>query len=156
MCIKISISDNRRIFGIVVATIILSSLIGIPLFSDSFAMKAKGKASWKYGSATSGIVCGDRLCSEIPNKESEYISNIKLQSQDSKQIVNCTDGEILIKGTHCVAYEISETFVNNAYIDEEFNSLIIEVNPYNSGTLVIDLFPQIISSMFMILIGAQE
>ena len=156
MGLKISVSENKRIFGIISATIILSSLVGIPLVSDSFAMKAKGKAGWKYGSATSGIVCGDRLCSEIPNVEPGYVSNMKLQSQDIRQTVNCTDGEILIRGTHCVAYEVSETFVSNAYVDEELSSLIIEVDPYNGGTLVIDLSPQIISGMFMILIDDQE
>ena len=51
---------------------------------------------------------------------------------------------------------MSETFVNNAYVDEEFNSVIIEVDPYNGGTLVIDLPPQMISDIFMILTDDQE
>ena len=153
---KVSVSDNRRIFGILVAVIILSSLIGLPLVSDSFAMKAKGKTAWKYGSATSGIVCGDRLCSEIPNEKSEYNSNMKSPSENTKLKVNCTESEILIRGTQCVPYKISGTFVINAHVDEKFNSLTIEVDPYNGGTFVIDLSPQIISDVFMVLIDGQE
>ncbi|MDH3361748.1 MAG: hypothetical protein OEL56_06985 [Nitrosopumilus sp.] len=81
---------------------------------------------------------------------------MKLQSQDIRQTVNCTDSEILIRDNYCVAYKVSETFVNNAYVNEEFNSLIIQVNPYNDGTLVIGISPQIISEIFMILIDGQE
>ena len=58
--------------------IVLTAVIGTNLISDSFAMKAKGKPIWKYGSATSSIVCGDRLCSEISNEKNGYLSSIEL------------------------------------------------------------------------------
>ena len=64
--------------------IVLTAVIGTNLISDSFAMKAKGKPIWKYGSATSSIVCGDRLCSEISNEKNGYLSSIELQTQDKK------------------------------------------------------------------------
>lgn len=38
-------------------------------FVEAKAMKAEGKPVWRYGSATAGIVCGDRLCSEIPRED---------------------------------------------------------------------------------------
>ena len=40
---------------------------------DADALKSKGTPSWRYGSATAGIVCGDRLCSEVEN-ENLYVS----------------------------------------------------------------------------------
>jgi len=33
--------------------------------NEASADQASGKPAWQYGSATSSIVCGDRLCSEI-------------------------------------------------------------------------------------------
>jgi len=35
------------------------------LSQDVFALKGQGVSTSKYGSATAGIVCGDRLCSEV-------------------------------------------------------------------------------------------
>ena len=45
----------------------LTLVIGLAfVFSaEADATKAQGKSGWKYGSATAGIVCGDKLCSEI-------------------------------------------------------------------------------------------
>ena len=34
------------------------------LTTNANAMISEGKSGWKYGSATAGIVCGDKLCSE--------------------------------------------------------------------------------------------
>ncbi|NJK78312.1 MAG: hypothetical protein HC944_06480, partial [Nanoarchaeota archaeon] len=33
---------------------------------SAFADKSKGTPTRSYGSANAGIVCGDRLCSEVP------------------------------------------------------------------------------------------
>ena len=37
--------------------------------NEIFAEKASGKPIWQYGSATTHIVCGDRLCSETSNQK---------------------------------------------------------------------------------------
>jgi len=53
----------------------LGLLVLLPLFTvalttnlvdDADAIKAQGKPTTQYGSKTASIVCGDRLCSEIP------------------------------------------------------------------------------------------
>ncbi len=41
-------------------------------FMDADATKAKGVSTSQYGSATAGIVCGDRLCSEYPGGRAEF------------------------------------------------------------------------------------
>ena len=61
-----------------------------------------------------------------------------------------------VQGAECTRYEISETFVTETYVDKKLNSIIIGVDPYNEGTLVIEPSQQTISGIFMILIGGQE
>ena len=156
MKISRGIIFNRHLPTLAIATIIFTGLIGISLVSDSFAMKAQGKSVWKYGSATSHIVCGDRLCSEIPDGKAGYTSMMKSPVQDTKPKATCMEDEILIKGAQCAPYEVSGTFVTGAYVDEKSNSIVIGTDPYNGGTLVIDLSPRIVSDMFMILIDGQE
>ena len=48
---------------------LFTSPLTINYFPDAEALKSKGKPAWKYGSATAGIVCGDRLCSEISEEK---------------------------------------------------------------------------------------
>ena len=59
----------------------LGLLILLPLFTvalttnlvnDADAIKAQGKSTNQYGKATASIVCGDRLCSEIPGGRAAF------------------------------------------------------------------------------------
>jgi len=47
---------------------LFTSSLTMDYFTESDATKSKGTPSMKYGSATSGIVCGDMLCSEANGK----------------------------------------------------------------------------------------
>ncbi len=61
---------------------LLVSGLTIDYFPDAEATKSKGTPLTKYGSATSGIVCGDRLCSE---QDSSQTSTTKITEPKSKQ-----------------------------------------------------------------------
>jgi len=59
----------------------LGLLILLPLFTvalttnlvnDADAIKAQGKTTNQYGSKTASIICGDRLCSEIPGGRAAF------------------------------------------------------------------------------------
>lgn len=51
----------------VLLSVIFLSLLTISLsFDGVYALTGEGVSSSKYGSATKGTVCGDKLCSEIP------------------------------------------------------------------------------------------
>lgn len=70
-------------FLILVGILVLSNL---SISQEVDALKAEGKSAWKYGSATAGIVCGDRLCSESETEnfeqrstEMEDISDIRYE-----------------------------------------------------------------------------
>jgi len=56
------------IFSIVfMVTILMTAGIvaSVSLLEDAEAAKAQGKTTKKFGKQTTGIVCGDRLCSEV-------------------------------------------------------------------------------------------
>lgn len=66
---------------------LFSAPLSVDYLQDAEALKAKGKPAWKYGSATAGIVCGDRLCSEISNEDdnsqvSETVPEETIQEQE--------------------------------------------------------------------------
>ena len=60
------------------------------IIGDADATKSKGTPAWSYGKANQKIVCGDRLCSEIPGgyeswKESQSSSSEKRSSGESSK-----------------------------------------------------------------------
>lgn len=48
---------------------LFSGLILAGQIEDADAAKASKVKSWKYGSKTKGVVCGDKLCSEKYGKK---------------------------------------------------------------------------------------
>jgi hypothetical protein len=77
---------TSRVFVVFVILAIFVTFLTINYFEEANALQSKGTTSSKYGSATGGIVCGDRLCSEtsepdvkqmVQPKQSEKISNQK-------------------------------------------------------------------------------
>ena len=52
------------IVGALLATVAIACAAGLAV-DDAAALKASGTTVPRYGSATAGIVCGDRLCSEV-------------------------------------------------------------------------------------------
>ena len=52
--------------------ILLTATIATSEIQYADALKGQGVGSSKYGSATKGMICGDRLCSEIPGGRAAY------------------------------------------------------------------------------------
>ena len=79
------LKKNRLFVGELVLLLVLiplfTSVLTIDYFSDAEAIKSKGTSLTKYGSTT-GIVCGDKLCS----KQNSFQSNtIKIKNAELKQ-----------------------------------------------------------------------
>jgi len=69
--------------------------------NEASADQASGKPAWQYGSATSSIVCGDKLCSEIEqSSDPEFIGvepPLKQVAQGiEREAVVCNEGLVLI------------------------------------------------------------
>jgi len=60
---------------------LFTSVLTIDYFSDAEATKSKGTSLTKYGSTT-GIVCGDKLCSE---QDSFQVNTTKIKNEELKQ-----------------------------------------------------------------------
>ena len=74
---------DRTIFQVILflgIVTLFTSPLTVSYLSEADAIKAEGKPAWRYGSATEGIVCGDRLCNEIVYKYVEPQNQKKLPS----------------------------------------------------------------------------
>jgi hypothetical protein len=97
------------IFIITFSTILTFGLV--ESFQDAEALKSKGTYLPKYGSATKGIVCGDKLCSEISNKVSSLHGIDDISPQNLRTITE----KVFI-----YAYPMLENYktMYNAAVDE--------------------------------------
>ena len=84
----------------------LTLVLGLALVfsAEADATKAQGKSGWKYGSATAGIVCGDKLCSENSKPAMEEKVQVTKDSPPLAQFKNgialsqveCDEGLLLV------------------------------------------------------------
>ncbi len=59
-------NKTLKYFGLLAILPLLTVAITINYAPEADALKGQGVSAARYGSATSKIVCGDRLCSEVP------------------------------------------------------------------------------------------
>ena len=59
------------IIPLVLSIGVTPALLFADIIPEADALKAEGKPTMRYGSTTAGIVCGDRLCSEIEQTKQE-------------------------------------------------------------------------------------
>jgi len=64
----------------------VTPVLSFDFIPEADALKSKGNPLLKYGSATKGIVCGDRLCSEISNEVKSLHGIDDISSQDLRTI----------------------------------------------------------------------
>ena len=70
---------TRKITSITItaAILLLSTALVTPIFDDAHALKSDGVEIRKYGAATSNLVCGDILCSEVGKKQTmRHVSQV--------------------------------------------------------------------------------
>ena len=90
----------------------LGLLVILPLFTvalttnfvnDADATKAQGKSTTQYGHKTIGIVCGDRLCSEIPGGRAAFdAGTVPVEEEEIKET------EVTLEETMAVTAETIE------------------------------------------------
>ena len=104
--------DNHAIRFVIISLVISFGITTVlPLFGEiqeAEAMKGEGVLTKKFGSATAGIVCGVKLCSDIPNFDEQkrtpnYPSSPLLQYYFGVSLdrIICNDGyQIVLKSTN--------------------------------------------------------
>ena len=116
----------------------LTSMISdFGLLQEAEAAKAQGVYTKKYGSATAGIVCGVKLCSEIPNFDEQkrtpnYPSSPLLQYHFSVSLdrIICNDGyQVVLKSTNfypaCVKHQSVEKLKEIGWAYDEISDKTI-------------------------------
>ena len=116
------------IIPLVLSIGIMPALPYSDLIQDAEALKAQGKPIWRYGSATAGIVCGDRLCSESHQEEQTtdpIIPEIQQHEESTEEEMKMTESFTV------------DNFVGNLYLFTEggYNSVFI---PTGEGVIVFD------------------
>ena len=95
------------------------------------AKKAQGTYNPKYGSATSSIVCGDRLCSESDTpKQSPVTPELK------KTTSICNSSSIQIESI-CSSFSINGGTVKGSVFDSTTGSTTILIQAVNDGSITI-------------------
>jgi len=138
----------KNIFLLIISVPLVLSLGFTPIFSDfgllqeGQAVKAQGVYTKKFGSATAGIVCGVKLCSEIPNfdkskRTSNYPSSPLLQYHFGVSIdrIICNDGyQVVLKSTNsypaCVKQQSVERLIQIGWASDEITQQTITLVEY--------------------------
>ena len=69
--------------------------------------------------------------------------------------VECRSSEITANG-YCIPYTITGASVTEASIDTSSKSIVIEINSFNDGTLMINPSTDVIDGIFMVLVDGEE
>ena len=69
-------NTSTKLLGLLAVSMLFASSMAV---ADVYGVKAQGKSAWIHGSAANGIVCGDRLCSEVDKvQESQESSDAEI------------------------------------------------------------------------------
>ena len=74
-------NTSTKFFGLLAISMLFASSMAV---AEVYGMKAQGKPAWIHGSAANGIVCGDRLCSEVEQVTEEQPMEPKVSPLEEK------------------------------------------------------------------------
>ena len=107
-----------------ISVLVLGTVLGMPnLIESADAEKGQGVPASKYGSATKGTVCGDKLCSEVraeeakkQNKEKEEVKETTPQqksTENKKEMVPSTSNDMNMSKVEDKNKTSSKTLITN-------------------------------------------
>ena len=123
----------------------MSVVAAVDIIPDAEAKKGQGVYNSKFGSSTSSIVCGDRLCSEIDNK-SDYSEP------------RTTEKKSMSKPMHVGSVSINSIVgatVTDTKIDKRAGTITIAIQSQDDGKIKLDI-PSNIKDVFMVLVDGEE
>ena len=140
----------KSVFSVTFMIAILATMAvvsGMSMMPDAEAFKkGQGVYNSKYGSATKGIVCGDRLCSEI--------ANTKSSSDMSHPQKNSSSSVITYSGSDLIESISGATMIDTA-VDRQSGTLVISINAQDDGKIKLNL-PSGIDDAFMVIVDGEE
>ena len=124
----------------------MAVVTAIDMIPYAEAKKGQGVYNQKYGSGTKGIVCGDRLCSEVGSESSQ--SQTSKDKMKSPTIAPKHIGGISIDS-------IKGATLNNANVDRQSGIATISVDATDDGKITVNLLGTI-KDVFMVIVDGEE
>lgn len=147
---SVILGSMKSVFSVTFMIAILSTMAvvaAVDVMPEAEAKKSQGVYNSKFGSATKGIVCGDRLCSEIENpKSSEKKSYMPNKSTSSP--MKTSVGSSLVDS-------ISGATMIDTNVDKHSGTMVISIDAHDDGKIKLTL-PQAIDEAFMVLVDGEE
>lgn len=140
----------KSVFSVTFMIAILATMAvvsGVEIMPEAEAFKkGQGVYNSKYGSATKGIVCGDRLCSEISNMKSSSDRSYP-QKNSSSDVVTYTGSDLI--------ESISGATMIDTSVDKQSGTMVISINAQDDGKIKLNL-PSGINEAFMVIVDGEE
>ena len=106
--------------------------------------KSQGVYNPKYGSDTKGIVCGDRLCSDVKSVGSSNTSIVKPNSSS----VSIPTGEISVDS-------VMGAMIKNTEMNKQLGTIVVSIESQDDGNIVLNL-PSTINDVFVVIVDGEE
>ena len=139
----------KRVFSVTFMIAILVTMAVVTTVAhmpDAEAFqKGQGVYNSKHGSATKGIVCGDRLCSEIGQVKSSDVSAMKTKSP---QHTPMSIGAISVDS-------VTGATIKDTMIDKQSEAVIVSIDAHDDGKIMLNL-PSTVSDVFMVIVDGEE
>ena len=125
----------------------MSVVAAVDTMPDAEAKKGQGVYNQKYGSSTSSIVCGDRLCSETDSEKSDY-SEPRTAEKKSSSSKPMHVGSVSINS-------ITGATVTDAKVDKKAGTITISIQSQEDGKIKLDI-PSNVKDVFMVIVDGEE
>ena len=121
----------------IVFTIALVATMGvvsvIDVLPEAEAKRSKGNPNTKYGIGTSGIVCGDRLCSEADAPKTV----VKTPEKQYPKMTNTCANNAIKTDSGCSSVSITGAKITKSHSDASSGTTIM-INSYEDGYITIN------------------
>ncbi len=145
----------RHIFSVTLMAAILATMTivtSVDMISDAEALKSQGTSTGKYGSATKGIVCGDRLCSEVKQTEMSDDKDTESIATNTESLPMTTPstqtGDVSVDS-------IVGATVQNTEMDKQSGIATLSIDAQDDGNVIVNLDSSIMD-VFMVIVDGEE
>lgn len=141
------LESMKRVFSVtfmiaILATMAVVTAIDTAIPDAEAFKKGKGVYNQKYGSATKGIVCGDRLCSEV--------GQAVVGSPSSSYASMSSGGGGAISIDSVIGATIKDTEV-----DGQSGTAVVLIDAQDDGKIMLNI-PPAIKDAFMVIVDGEE
>ena len=139
--------EMKQVFSVVFMIAILATMtvvISLDTIPEVEARKGQEVYNPKYGLATKGIVCGDKLYSEIEQEIPSKLSTSNAKSYSSTHTANIISVD-----------SITGASIINTKLDKQSQILEVLISADDDSKMVINL-PSIVKDVYMVIVDGEQ